>query len=290
MRRSSWSQRWTSFGTVALAGALALAGCAKKEAPPPAAQAGPNHVFVTATDFAFTAPDSVSAGLEMIHLVNKGPSLHHLQVVALDSGKTTADLMNAMKNPGPPPAWVRFVGGPNAVAPTGTDTAVAWLTLPAGNYALLCLIPDSAGVPHFAHGMVRALTVTASAATPAPEPAADVVIHLKDYGFDVTGNLTAGAHTIRVVNDGQQMHEMVIGQLAPRKKAMDLVNYVERDHMRGAPPAKPVGGATALGPGAAAVIAVNLAAGNYALVCFIPDAKDGKDHVLHGMVKDLVVK
>ncbi|HTT68349.1 MAG TPA: hypothetical protein VMF70_09995 [Gemmatimonadales bacterium] len=288
MRRSSWSKRWTSFGTVGLACALALGGCAKKEVPP-VAQAGPNHVIVAASDFTFSAPDSVSAGLEMIHLVNNGPSLHHLQVVALDSGKTTADLMNAMKNPGPPPAWIRFVGGPNAVAPGGVDTAIAYLTLAAGNYALMCLIPDSAGIPHFAHGMVRALTVTPSAETPASAPTADMTIHLKDYGFDVTGNLTPGAHTIRVVNDGPQAHEMLIAQMAPRKKAADLVTWVETAKMRGMPPAKPYGGATALGPGASEVITVQLAAGDYGLFCFLPDAKDGKDHVLHGMAKDLKV-
>jgi hypothetical protein len=275
--------RWTPLLAVAIA-----AACAKKQPPPPTAQAGPNHVIVTAQDYAFTAPDSISAGLEMFHLVNKGPSLHHLQIVALDSGKTVGDLMTAMKNPGPPPAWARFVGGPNAVAPIPTDTAVAYLTLPAGNYALLCMIPDTAGVPHFAHGMIRALTVTPSADTPAPMPAADVVIHLKDYQFDITGNLTPGPHTIRIVNDGPQMHEMLLALLAPHKKAMDLVNFVEKDHMRGMPPAKPMGGATALAPGASEEITVTLVPGNYGLMCFLP-GPDGKDHVLHGMVKDLKV-
>jgi len=288
MHRSSWSAPWTRFGTVAAAFALA-AGCAKKEAAPPQVQAGPHHVIVTAQDYSFTAPDSVAAGLEMFHLVNTGPSLHHLQIVALDSGKTASDLMAAMKNPGPPPAWVRFVGGPNAVAPGGADTAIAYLTLAAGNYALICLVPDSAGVPHFARGMVRALTVTPSDETPASAPAADVTIHLKDYEFDVTGNLTPGAHTVRIVNDGPQAHEMLIAQMAPKKKAADLVNWVETGKMRGMPPAKPFGGATALGPGASEVVMVNLPAGNYGLFCFLPDAKDGKDHVIHGMVKDLKV-
>ncbi len=284
MARSSLA-RWTMLGALALA-----TGCAKREAPPPAAQAGPNHVVVTATDFAFTAPDTITAGLEMFHLVNTGPSVHHLQIVALDSGKTVGDLMDAMKKPGPPPAWARFVGGPNSVAPIPGDSAVAWLTLPAGSYALLCMIPDTTGVPHFAKGMVRALTVTASAAPPASPPTPDIVIHLKDYDFVITGNLTAGAHVIRIVNDGPQVHEMLIGQMAHGKKAMDMVNWVERAHMRGGmPPIRPLGGATALAPGASEEVAVNLAAGEYGLWCFVPDAKDGKDHVLHGMVKDLKI-
>jgi uncharacterized cupredoxin-like copper-binding protein len=271
--------RWAPLAALALA-----AACAKKQPPPPAAQAGPNHVVVLAQDYSFTAPDSIPAGLEMFHLVNKGPSLHHLQIVALDSGKTVGDLMEAMKKPGPPPAWARFVGGPNAVPPTGVDTAVAYLTLAPGNYAMICLIPDTMGVPHFAHGMVHAFTVTATGETPAPPPTADVVVHLKDYQFDVTGALTAGPHTIRVVNDGPQMHEMLLAQLAPRKTATDLVNFVEKRHMRGMPPAKPMGGATALAPGASEEITVTLVPGNYGLFCFLP-GPDGRDHVLHGMVK-----
>jgi len=279
--------RWTSLGTLAAACALAAAGCAKKEVPP-AMQAGPNHVIVTATDFAFSAPDSISAGLEMFHLVNKGPSVHHLQLVALDSGKTVADLGAALKNPGPPPAWIRWIGGPNAVIPSGVDTAVAYLTLPAGNYALLCVIPDAAGMPHFAKGMVRALTVTASAATPAMEPHADVVIHLKDYDFTVLGNLTAGAHNVRIVNDGPQPHEMLLVALAPGKTAKDFGMWADGG-MKGAPPAKPMGGATMIAPGGHQTVSVVFAAGNYGLICFVPDAKDGKPHVEHGMVKDVKV-
>jgi len=271
-----------------LAVVLAAAACARKQPPAPQAQAGPNHIFVTAQDYAFTAPDSIPAGLEMFHLVNKGPSLHHLQVVALDSGKTVSDLMAAMKNPGPPPAWARFVGGPNAAAPTGVDTTVAYVTLAAGNYAILCFIPDTAGVPHFMHGMIRALTVTPTGETPASPPQADVVVHLTDYAFNITGAVTAGPHVIRIVDDGPDVHEMLIARMAPHAKAMDLVNWVERGHMHGRPPAWPLGGATALSPGAEEEVTVTLTPGDYGLFCFMP-GPDGKDHVLHGMVKDLKV-
>jgi len=285
MSRSSWSR----LGSLGMLAAVAVAaGCAKKEAEP-VAQTAPNHLIVTATDFAFQAPDSVPAGLAMIHLVNKGPSVHHLQLVQLDSGKTLADLMTALKNPGPPPAWMHDVGGPNATAPTGVDTSVAYATLTAGTYAMLCFVPDTLGRPHFMLGMARALTVTPSAATAMMEPHPDVMIHLRDYDFTVVGNLTAGTHVIRVINDGPQPHEMVLAALAPRKKAMDLVNFVLTGHMKGMPPAKPIGGVAALDPHGHATITATFAKGNYALICFLPDAKDGKEHALHGMAKDLTV-
>ena len=35
---------------------------------------------------------------------------------------------------------------------------------------------------------------------------------------------------------------------------------------------------------------VDLAPGNYGLICFIPDAKDGKPHFMHGMATQFSVK
>ncbi len=119
----------------------AAAGCAKKEAAPPV-QVGPNHVFVTASDFAFTAPDSITAGLEMFHLANKGPSIHHVQVVELLQGKTIGDLTAA-----------------TGLAP-GAHQVIS-LTLTPGTYGLLCFIPDARdGKAHALHGMVKQITVS----------------------------------------------------------------------------------------------------------------------------------
>src|SRR5512142_1627211 len=123
--------------SIAIAVATTLCACSSKEAAKPdttkVAQAGaPNaapasrgsfdpatHVAVVhAKDFAFEAPDSITAGWTTFHLVNDGPNLHHIQLVRLDSGKTAQDLADAMKNPGPPPHWAVFVGGPNAPDPS----------------------------------------------------------------------------------------------------------------------------------------------------------------------------
>jgi hypothetical protein len=35
---------------------------------------------------------------------------------------------------------------------------------------------------------------------------------------------------------------------------------------------------------------VDLPAGEYGIICFDPDAKDGKPHLAHGMIKQLSVK
>ena len=64
------------------------------------------------------------------------------------------------------PAWVTFVGGPNAVIPG--QEAVATMNLAEGDYLLICLIPNKQGVPHLALGMQKPLSVRGGKATSSP--------------------------------------------------------------------------------------------------------------------------
>ncbi len=99
------------------------------------AAGGASVVTVTATDFAFEAPAEVPAGLTTFQLVNRGPSLHHIQLVKLEEGKTADDFMAALKAGGPPPRWVSWAGGPNPPEAGGTTSAT--VALEPGNYAML---------------------------------------------------------------------------------------------------------------------------------------------------------
>lgn len=95
-------------------------------------------VTVTGADFTFDAPETISAGVTEFRFVNKGPSLHHMQIVKLTGGRTFDDLRAALANPGPPPAWIKMLGGPNVPVP-GTESN-ATLTLAPGNYAIICFV------------------------------------------------------------------------------------------------------------------------------------------------------
>lgn len=244
------------------------------------------HVAVVhAKDFAFEAPDSITVGWTSFHLMNDGPSLHHIQLVRLDSGKTVADLGAAMKNPGPPPRWAVLVGGPNAPNPGAESDAT--VNLAAGQYALICLVDIPDNVPHVAKGMFHPLTVTAAAGPALAEPTADVTVGLADYSFAVSTSLKAGAHTIKVVNGGPQLHEVEIVEFAPGKTLADLNAWMAKP--QGPPPANAIGGTSMLVPGMSIYVSMNLSPGKYAMLCFVPDAKDGKRHVEHGMVKEFTV-
>lgn len=147
--------KFSSLALVAFAGfPLALGGYLGRE---PGAPPATRTVTVTATDYALESLDTLPAGAVTLRLVNRGKEFHHLWVARLDDGKTVEDLSAALKTPGPLPAWVRDMGGPNAPAPGGESNGTVLLA--PGNYVLACLIPSSDGVPHLMKGMVRPLTV-----------------------------------------------------------------------------------------------------------------------------------
>lgn len=266
---------------VALAAILAIAAC-KKEAPPP--PPAPADVVINAADFSFTAPDTIGAGWTRLRLVNAGPSMHHAQLLKINDGKTFDSLMAAMRNPGPPPSWIKEVGSPNV--PNRGDTSDVISHLEAGHYALVCFIPDSLGRPHIALGMSRALEVV-DRGNAATEPTADAEIKLSDYTFTESAPLTAGHHTFKIINDGPQTHEIVVISLDSGATAQTLLAWISHG-MRGAPPAHPIGGTAGMAAGSSAYMRVNLAAGRYVLICFVP-GPDGKDHATHGMVKEFTV-
>jgi hypothetical protein len=292
---------------------MALCACSQKEAAKPdtpkVAQAGApvaaaaslgsfdpatHTVVVHSKDFAFDAPDSITAGWTTFHLVNDGPNLHHVQIVRLDSGKTAADFGAAMeasaKSHAPPPSWIVFYGGPNAPSPK--SEANAMVDMQAGNYILICFVDIPDHVPHFTKGMIHPLKVTAAAGAATAEPTADVTVTLADYAFTAQGPLTAGKHTFKIVNKGPQAHEIEVLRFAPGKTMKDVMEFMDKAYAgkaEGPPPVDALGGIASEMPGMTQYFTADLTPGNYVLLCFVPDAKDGKAHMEHGMVKEFKV-
>ena len=277
---------------LAVAATASFAGALRAAAPgddPKGAKA--NVVTVTTTDYAFQAPDTIAAGRTTIRLVNKGPDFHHVWLIKLEQGKTLKDLMEATKNHGPLPKWAVDVGGPNTPMPGGETSAT--LDLEAGKYVMVCVIPAMKdGQPHFMKGMVKEVTVAKRGevvqAGKAVAPASGVVMTLDDYDFRLSSPITSATKSIKFVNVAEQTHEAVIVKLTPGSTVQQFLQAMEKP--QGPPPGALIGGITGIAKGRTVEVPTTFTPGEYALICFVPDAKDGKAHLAHGMVKQFSVK
>jgi hypothetical protein len=271
----------------ATAGLLAaIAGCAKQEAKvdstATAVAPTPNVVTITTKDFAFTAPDTIPAGMTTLVLQNQGATIHHVQLLRLKDGKTLADLQEGLKHmkpTDPPPPWVEDAGGVNTPMPGAESRAT--LLIEPGDYAMICFIDTPDKVPHMMKGMIKGLTVTGPAAA-AYELPSDVTLTLSDYTFAFSTPLTSGQHVVKIVNTAAQSHEFVVFKLAEGKTMDDLGKWAAT--YKGDPPGALLGGTPAMRNGQTEFVPLDLTPGNYVALCFVPDAKDGKPHLDHGMV------
>lgn len=111
-----------------------------------------------------------------------------------------------------------------------------------------------------------------------------------DFAFAGPDTVAPGLTTIRMVNSGAQEHHIVLGRLAAGRTMADLMAAFQAN-----PNAEPdfltwVGGAGSAMPGSNSNATQDLEAGNYVLICFVPDPTDNMmPHLAKGMIKELVV-
>ncbi|MBA3656814.1 MAG: hypothetical protein H0W69_05610 [Gemmatimonadaceae bacterium] len=276
------NRRLQAVAAVSL-GFVALAGASRTDA-----QKRPkmNTVTITAHDFKFTAPGRVPAGLTRFRFINEGTTLHHAQLVKFSGSHTVKEFIAALTPNSPPPTWATEVGGPNAVGPK-SETAVIQ-SLEPGNYAILCFVDTPDHVPHIMKGMYQDLTVTRSGANSSALPEGDISVSLVDYNFKWSEPLTAGPHRVTITTDADQPHELTVLRVNPGRNANDVMGWLEK--MDGPPPAKAIGGVAGLVKGRPVSVGLVFTPADYIFICFVPDAKDGKPHFMHGMVQTVTVK
>lgn len=265
--------------TVALGG---LAGCGGNgdkdgESAKPGGQAA-RPVSITAEDFAFRMPSSITGGVVSLAFANRGAEPHLAGILKLAAGKSFDDVKAFFSAPpsGPPP--FALIGGLPTAGPGGTGNQV--LELDAGSYALFCPLAGADGIPHFAKGMLSPFTVTPGGTGRIPK--GDVEITAKDFSFTALPTFSVGDITLELENRGNQLHEVNLVAFEPGKGIDDLKAFFTKP--QGPPPARFLSGA-AIRPGARTTTRITLERGvTYAFICAIPDDTDnGIPHLLKGM-------
>ncbi|GEM_PF-2760458 len=242
--------------------ALALGALPAAVAAAPAA--APQQVTITATEYAFDAPVQVDAGPVAVTYQNNGKASHNLKVWQLKEGKTLDDVKAARTADALFALVAAAYGGMSMTQPGASQHAV--LDLPAGQLVLLSATRSTAdGVPDFFKGLLRPITVVARPGGGAVDlPQADVAISLKDSGIGVPVGLGAGAHTVKVTNDGAQLHQAIILKLRPGKTAADFATAFKANQTGSVvDPAGANGGTGDLSPGQHEWITATFAPGDY---------------------------
>ena len=118
---------------------------------------------------------------------------------------------------------------------------------------------------------------------------ATVVFVARDYGFSGPERIPGGLTTVRIVNEGRDLHHIQFLKLLQGKSADDFRAAIAADPSRLPSWVQYAGGPNAHLPGSQASATVNLTEGDYVLMCWIPD-KNGVPHVALGMQKALFVR
>ncbi|MBB6015389.1 hypothetical protein ACFP9V_20265 [Deinococcus radiopugnans] len=247
-------------------------------------------VQIQGQDYQYSGPASVPAGWTTLEFRNTGQEPHHLQLVRLPDGMTQASFLAGLQaNEGATLASVEMVGGVGMLLPGQSQQVTVNLSEP-GTYLELCLIPDANGVPHLALGMVKTLQVAPAGAVQAQPPQADFQVKLVDYGFELPRGVTVteGPQVWEIANDGPEGHEMTVFRLAPGKTMEDVNAYLKNPE--GAMPLIPLGGAQAMAKGRVSYLHLDLAPGEYVMVCMVPSpGHQGAPHAVLGMLRPFTV-
>ncbi len=239
---------------------LILASCGQAEDPsqPGTDAASPqideNVVDVGLTEYSFDMPDDVTGGTVTFQATNTGGLPHEVAFGSIEGDRDLDDVMKALESQ-KEPDWFKDIAGIPVLSP-GVRASMT-RELDEGGYVFLCFLPTPQGKPHAFEGMVKFFTV--SGTSDAPAPAADLTITATDDGFEVP-EITAGTHTIELVNDGTKPHEFAFFSLAPGKTEKDIDKWFGGG-LQGEPPAIFPGGMQSIDPGISIIVEMTLEPG-----------------------------
>jgi hypothetical protein len=118
-------------------------------------------------------------------------------------------------------------------------------------------------------------------AFPRPVPTVDVVA--REYGFQYEDRFRSGRTVVRVRNEGQLQHQLVLIYLPPEIPSLDAqLRSSERQVVPTIVSLQP------RAPGRTGTFAIDLDPGRYGFVCFVQDP-DGVQHVHKGMSSEFRV-
>lgn len=275
---------------VAIAGVLALgaAACGDDDDGGGDGSAGakpsePSKLAVELTGSAkkptFEVPQSIEGGVVEISFTNAAKGSHSAQLVRAEQGHTPEEALAVAEawgeNGKPLPDWAVVAGGVGDVEAGKTSTVTQELA--PGSYLVADLNTDA----------TAEFEVTGESGA-GELPSDGGTIEATEYEFTASGLKTGGA-PILFDNAGGEPHFIAAVGMKPGKTIADVRNFFKTEE--GQPPideSRSFSTAVIEG-GDSQSIGVELEAGNYALLCFVPDRAGGPPHAVKGMISKATV-
>lgn len=141
-----------------------------------------------------------------------------------------------------------------------------------------------------------ATSTTAEAGAGAEGGANELSIEMVDFGYKVEGTLKPGKATVTSTNSGKEWHMAGMGRLKEGAtvealvKALQSAGDSEEDPTAEFIEEELDSPGHILQPGATQSLTVDLKAGNYVMLCFLPTEGEGSPHFSKGMVNGFTVK
>ena len=150
--------------------------------------------------------------------------------------------------------------------------------------AAACSSDDDSGDETSSATTAAEETTTTAAAEPA-----SVEVTSSDFAYALdTETVPAGLVSVTQRNEGEEAHQVTLIKLDDGQTADQLATALTEQGESAAAPEAYSGGPNSTAPGDDDTATLDLAEGDYALICFIPSA-DGESHFQKGMVGQLTV-
>jgi hypothetical protein len=260
--------------------------------------AGIPQITIKAKDYSFDMPDELPAGLVSLTFTNEGKVNHHgyvarlLEGVTLDQVLAAATADTSGQNTGQEPPKMTDVDFFLPDTDPGKSNQ-ATVELAPGKWFIISFSMDPASgdsTPDFAKGSIKEFTVTESDAS-AVAPEADVTVTIAAKDFDMPAEVTAGTHTIQVVNnsgadDGYIFFVKLGGDTTVESTLAAFQQLFAGQQPDKMPDISTVGGLMGYSVGDSYYTTINFEPGNYAAISSI----NGEDFPYAGLYKNFTVK
>jgi len=188
-------------------------------------------VRIVATDQGMQAPKTVRPGMRHIIFENHGKQIHEAMFVKLAAGMSVEDFKAQINKGILFPEGSLDYSGAGLMSPG--ETTEVWVPLDPGEYVLICW--------NHMRTSVRGVTVADGKRVDDTPPKEDAVLQLRDFKFELQGQLKPGTRVIKMQSFGPSMHEADLFRLHPGHTAPDVQRWY-KDNLVDPAPADALGG------------------------------------------------